>query len=306
MELAQFEFKRERKLSEFVQDFINLLKLIFGHLSTVLLKMLTLPICGMLLVGYYISTQLNLHADYSSGEVVDIVLLFALAVGAMVLIGLFAFGFSIEYFILLRDRRKTDFTGSDIWQQFKINILKYFRFLLAAVIVVVIIFIPVALAIFLSAFVPFVGTFMVGIITAMVGVWFFTAFMLYREDYYDLVDTFTAAFSMLKSKIWEYGVASYLVNFLFQALLSLISIIPVALFAFLSYTYVGFNDNFFDTFWGRIVVTGGSLLVTLFFILYYMLAVISYGIIYETAKELRFGDDMFERISNIGRRKVDV
>lgn len=303
MELSEFEFKRERKIGEFVQDFINLLKIIWGHLSRELLKILVGPLCIMLLVGYYISTQLNLNVDYSSGEVVDMIVVFGLAGLCMLIIGVLAFGFTIEYFILLRNRRDLLFSYKDIWQAFKSQSGKYFRFLLGSIVVGIILLIPVGFAVFISALIPIVGSVAVGVVFATLGLWFFTAFMLYREDYYDLFDTYTSAFSMLKEKIAEYGLASYVVTFLFRSLMTLMSIVPLIIIGFIAYNYVGFNNDFFETYIGKILVTFGSTMLTLFFIVYYMLSVISYGIIYETAKELRFGENVFEKIHKIGRRE---
>ncbi|MBL1410525.1 ABC transporter permease [Sphingobacterium faecale] len=303
MELSEFEFKRERRVGEFVQDFINLLKIIWGHLTRELLRMLIGPLCLMLLVGYYISTQLNLNADYSSGEIVDMLITLGLAALCMLIIGVLAFGFTIEYFILLRDRRDLAFSYKDIWVAFKSQSSKYFRFLLGSVVVGVILLIPIGFVVFISALIPFVGSIAVGIVFAILGLWFFTAFMLYRENYYDLFDTYTSAFSMLKEKIAEYGLASYVVTFLFRSLMTLMSIVPLIILGLIAYNYVGFSNDFFETYIGKILVTFGSTMLTVFFIIYYMLSVISYGIIYETAKELRFGEDVFEKIHKIGRRK---
>ena len=167
----------------------------------------------------------------------------------------------------------------------------------------VLIAVPVILGVLLSAFIPIVGSFTSGIIFSMVGLWFFTAFMLYREGYYDLMDCFGSAFSLLKKKIFEYGLASYIVSFIFQALLSIITIIPLVIIFAISYNAIGFSTEFFDSEWGRTIATFGGLVVVLLFIVYYMLSVISYGIIYETAKELRFGEDIFDRIEKLGGDK---
>lgn len=302
MELSEFEFKRERKVGEFVQDFINLLKIIWGHMTRELLRLLVGPLCMMMLVGYYISTQLNLNVDYSSGEIVDMLVVFGFAGLFMLLIGVLAFGFTIEYFILLRNRRDLLFSYKDIWRSFIDQRNKYIRFLLASIVVGVILFIPIGFAIFISALIPLVGSIAVGIVFSILGLWFFTAFMLYRENYYDLFDTYTSAFSLLKEKIGEYGLASYVVTFLFRSLITLTSVVPFIIIGLVAYNYVGFNNDFFETYIGKILVTFGSTVLTVFFIIYYMLSVISYGIIYETAKELRFGEDVFDRIHRIGRR----
>jgi hypothetical protein len=302
MELADFEFKRERKLGEFVQDFINLLKLIVSHLAKVLFKLLSLPIAGMLLVGYYLSTQLNMRVDYSSGEIYRIVASSLGALSVMFIIGMLAFGFAIEYFILLRDRRCLDFDEKDVWLQFRENLGKYFRFLFAAIIVGILALIPLSIVAFACVFIPFIGNIAMGILFAIVGLWFFTAFMLYREGYYELIDAFNGSFGLLKSKIFEYGAASYVVNFLFQSLLYLITLMPAVIIALIAYNSVGFNENFFDTTFGKVLTSLGSSLATLFFIVYNMLSVLSYGIIYETGKEMKFGENVFERIGKIGRR----
>jgi len=94
MELSDFEFKKERKLGEFIQDFIGLLKIIFSHVAGVLLRMLALPLCGMLLLSYYISTQLSANLSYQTIDENGLIFLFLIAVFFLLLIGMLAFGFS--------------------------------------------------------------------------------------------------------------------------------------------------------------------------------------------------------------------
>lgn len=295
-----FEFKRERKLGEFVQDFINLLKVINGHLVSVLFRLLIIPICLVVLIGYYLSTQMRINTSFSNIDYFNIGLSFISLALIVMLVSLFAFGFTIEYFILLRNRKNMDFSSKEVWRHFRGNISYYLRFFLAMLVVGVLIALPVAIAALLSAFIPIVGSFVVGIFFSMIGLWFFAAFMLYRESYYDLIDCFGGAFTLLRTKIFEYGIASYIVSFIFQALLSIITIIPFVIIFVIGYNAIGFNNDFFETEWGRGIATFGGLVVVLLFIIYYMLAVISYGIIYETAKELRFGEDVFERIEKLG------
>ena len=298
-----FEFKRERKLGEFVQDFINLLKVINRHLFAVLFRLLIIPICLVILIGYYLTTQMRISASFTNVDYFNVGASVLSLILLIMLISLFAFGFTIEYFILLRNKRTLDFDSKELWTQFRSNIASYLRFFLAMLVVGVLIAVPVILGVLLSAFIPIVGSFASGIIFSMVGLWFFTAFMLYREGYYDLMDCFGSAFSLLKKKIFEYGLASYIVSFIFQALLSIITIIPLVIIFAISYNAIGFSTEFFDSEWGRTIATFGGLVVVLLFIVYYMLSVISYGIIYETAKELRFGEDIFDRIEKLGGDK---
>jgi len=295
-----FEFKRERKLGEFVQDFINLLKVINRHLFAVLFRLLIIPICTVILIGYYLTTQMRMNASFTNVDYFNVGVSALSLVLLIMLISMFAFGFTIEYFILLRNKKKLDFDSKELWLQFRSNITYYLWFFLAMLVVGVLIAVPVALGVLLTAFIPIVGSFATGIIFSIIGLWFFTAFMLYREGYYDLMDCFGSAFSLLKKKIFEYGLASYIVSFIFQALLSIITIIPLVIIFAISYNALGFSTDFFDSEWGRTIATFGGLVVVLLFIVYYMLSVVSYGIIYETAKELRFGEDVFERIEKLG------
>jgi MFS family permease len=297
MELIDFEFKRERKLGEFVQDFINLLKIILRHCVRVMVRLLVLPICIMILVSYYISTKYNLSTEFS----VDLFANIGFAFIILFITALIAFGFAIEYFLLIRDTRALEFDETDVLRNFKDNIAKYIRFLLAALIVSMIAIIPIGIVTFLSVFIPLVGSVGLGIFYAMIGLWYFCAFLLYREGYDDLTDCFLSSFSMLKRRAFEYGIASYVVSFLFQSLLSLVVLIPSLVIGLIAYNSLEFNSDFFTTFYGRMLMSLGGSLLTLFSIVYAMLAVMSYGIIYETAKELKYGEDIFEKISKIGR-----
>lgn len=295
-----FEFKRERKLGEFVQDFINLLKVINRHLVAVLFTLLIIPICLVVLIGYYLTTQLRFNNAFTDIDYFSVGASFISLALLVMLISLFAFGFTIEYFIILRNRKMIDFEAKDVWMQFRVHMGYYLRFFLAMLVVFVLISIPTALAVLLAAFIPIVGSFAAGIIFSIIGLWFFTSFMLYRENYYDLIDCFGSALTLLRKKILEYGLASYIVSFIFQALLSIITILPMIIIFMISYNFIGFDNDFFSTGWGRAIATFGSLVVVLLFIIYYMVSVISYGIIYETAKELKFGEDVFARIERLG------
>ena len=132
-----FEFKRERKLGEFVQDFINLLKLIYKHLVGVLFRLLVIPICIVILISYYLSTQMSVNSTYTNIDYFKVGFSF-LSLGLIILlVCLFAFGFTIEYFILLRNNKDTTFTSNDVWSQFRSNIPYYLRFFLAMLVVAI-------------------------------------------------------------------------------------------------------------------------------------------------------------------------
>lgn len=67
-----FNFKRERKLGDIVQDFINLLRLVLGHFLRTIIRLSIIPLCGMLLLIYYGTTKINLTAKESWTSQLDI------------------------------------------------------------------------------------------------------------------------------------------------------------------------------------------------------------------------------------------
>lgn len=109
-----FEFKRERKLGEFVQDFINLLKVINRHLFAVLFRLLIIPICTVILIGYYLTTQMRINASFTNIDYFNVGASVLSLVLLIMLISMFAFGFTIEYFILLRNKKRLNFDSKEL------------------------------------------------------------------------------------------------------------------------------------------------------------------------------------------------
>ena len=301
MEIADFEFKRERKLGEFVQDFVNLLKLISGHLSRVMMKLLLVPICLMVLMVYYISTQINMGTDFYGDQFTRLFENILFTFLLLVVVGLVAFGFGTEYFMLLRNNRNLEFTAKDVFRAFMAHIGRYLKFLLTAAVVSILAFIPIAIVAGIGVFIPIVGSIAVGVFFTMVSIWYFTAFMLYREGYYDSFNAFRSALRILRKKIFSYGLATYVIHFIFQALLMLMGIVPAIVFFVISYNSGNFSYSFFEGFYGRILISMGGSLITVVTLMYYVLSVLSYGIVYETAKELNYGENIFDRIDKLGK-----
>lgn len=52
-------------------------------------------------------------------------------------------------------------------------------------------------------------------------------------------------FPILKKKIFDYSVASYLVSFVFQILLMMLMLMPSILLAVIAYNTIGFEQTFF-------------------------------------------------------------
>lgn len=306
MEQIDFEFKRDRDFGEFVQDFVNLLKIVSSHLLRVMLRLLIIPICLMVLLSYYISTQLALNIQPGIGHYESLFINIFAAFLILSAVGLVAFGFAIEYFFLLRDRRTLDFGPKDVWLAFRSNFAKYLRFLPTALVGMLIIAVPTGIVAFLLLFIPFVGSIAMGIFVTMVSVWFICAMMFYREGYFGAIDALVSTFPIIKAKIFLYGSATYTIHFIFQALLGLMILIPTILIGVIGYTTGTLSGEFFGTWYGKISVSIGGSIVTIVTLMYYAISTLSYGIIYETAKEMRYGEDVFQRIQRIGKESDNV
>jgi|GEM_PF-159894 len=298
---VDFAFRKERKLGEIVQDFINLLRIVLGHFFGTLFRMAIVPLCGMLVLIYYGTTHINLKADaYGWGSAEQI--LFVLAGLALLLaVSMVFFGLAIEYFVLLKQRRATDFGSSDVWRAFLRHLGRYLLFLLVAAVACLVIGVPLLLAMAVMAFIPLVGGFAIGVLGAFVVVWFFCAFLFYREGYFDAAASLSKTFGILRGRFIDYGLSSYLVSFIFQILMFMLTLMPTIVLGIIAYNTIGFEDTFFDSFFGRMLVTLGGTIIVALTLGYYMLSVLVYGIIYETAKERRYGEDIYEKINNLGK-----
>ncbi len=299
---VDFEFQKERKIGDFVQSFIDLFKSIYKHFVTTIFGLSALPLGGIALVYYFLSTKITFSANSNSFEDIDGLTWAGMLILALLALGLYVYGISIEYFILLKERKDTQFSGQEVLRNFRLNIGRYFRFLFAMILALVVIFIPVVLVAAIAIFIPFIGSFAIGILMSMVGIWLFCSFLFYREGYSDLGSCFTDAYVMLSKKLVQYGVATYIVNFIFQMAVMMISIVPMIIISLLSYNFLGVEAAFFDSSWGKLLMTLGGLFVTLFTLFLYMAGVLANGIIYETAKDLKFGERIYAMIDQIGGR----
>ncbi|MGJ1433387.1 ABC transporter permease [Sphingobacterium spiritivorum] len=300
MEL-NFEFKKERKLGEFVQDFVDLLKIVIRHFCATLFRLAVIPLAILLLLVFYLTTKVDFNADFSAGDMMQIWGLFIGIVCVLLLLSTLFFGIAIEYFILLKNQNNLDFGSTEVWNNFKSNFGKYFRFFGASILVMLIMIIPFFFVLIIASFIPFVGNIVAGVLMSLIGVWLFCAFMLYREGYYSLGSCFNEAYHLLKKKVYDYGVSSYIVSAIFQVMLMMMTLIPALILGLIAYNTVGFNDNFFDTFSGKLIVSLGGTIFSLVTITSYMFSVLISGLIYESAKELRFGENIYETINNIGK-----
>ncbi|WP_333802096.1 ABC transporter permease [Sphingobacterium multivorum] len=295
-----FEFQKERKVGDFIQSFIDLFKLIYKHFVSTIFGLSAVPLAAIALVYYFLSTKITFSANSDSFEDIDAFTWAGLLILALIALGLYVYGISIEYFMLLKERKSTGFSGSEVFRNFRSNLGKYFMFLIAMILALIVVFIPLAIVAVICAFIPFIGSFAIGILGSMVGIWLFCSFLFYREGYSDLGSCFTDAYVMLNKKLIQYGIATYIVNFIFQMAVMMISIVPLIIMGLLSFNFLGIDAAFFDSSWGKLLMTLGGLFITLFTLFLYMSGVLANGIIYETAKDLKFGERIYGMIEKIG------
>ncbi|HAK27842.1 MULTISPECIES: ABC transporter permease [Sphingobacterium] len=295
-----FEFQKERKVGDFIQSFIDLFKLIYKHFVSTIFGLSAVPLAAIALVYYFLSTKITFSANSDSFEDIDAFTWAGLLILALIALGLYVYGISIEYFMLLKERKSTGFSGSEVFRNFRSNLGKYFMFLIAMILALIVVFIPLAIVAVICAFIPFIGSFAIGILGSMVGIWLFCSFLFYREGYSDLGSCFTDAYVMLSKKLIQYGIATYIVNFIFQMAVMMISIVPLIIMGLLSFNFLGIDAAFFDSSWGKLLMTFGGLFITLFTLFLYMSGVLANGIIYETAKDLKFGERIYGMIEKIG------
>src|SRR5690606_6998843 len=193
------------------------------------------------------------------------------------------------------------FDAKSVVRSFRGHIGKYLKFLVVSIVAGLLLSIPLLLGVGILSFIPFIGSFAAGILMAFVGTWFACSFLFYREGYYGLTDTIQQTFGLLKKKFIDYGVSSYVVGMVFQILLMMLTIIPSVIVGIIAYNTLGFTDTFFDTFAGRMLTALGGTVLIVLYLVYYLLSVLVYGIIYETAKEMKYGEDVYDKINSLGR-----
>jgi len=295
-----FEFQKERKIGDFLQSFIDLLKIVLGHFVRTVFSVSIIPLSITTILYYFLSTKITFSSESDSFEDLNVYLWVSLLCVTILLLGLYIYGICIEYFILLKNQKNTDFTGKDLWNAFRNHIGMYVKFFFASLLVVVIIGIPAGIAMIILMFIPLFGSFAIGILFSIIGLWFFCSFLFYREGYFSLTTTFLETFNVIRKNMIQYGIATYIVSFIFQVVMMMLTFIPGLIIGLISYNFLEFDSSFFDGSLGKMLMTLGALLVTLLTIFLYMGGVLANGIIYETAKDFKYGDRIYAMIANLG------
>lgn len=307
MEKLDFTFKKNRKLGELISDYIALFKMIFKHFNKNIIT-LSLPFAAIFMLLMFYSFSYFVPFIYNSnepslGSIIGIAVSFSFLMFFFILI-ISVFG--IEYMLLLEEKGNTDFTTGDVFAKIKQNFGKYLLFFLSSILIMLMISIPFGIAAFILAFIPLVGTIAIGILGAMLMLFIYCSLFLYLQGKEKLWDSYSASFNLIKSKIFEYGVASYLFQFMVNITLGFISLIPIVILAIIAFTTLGFNPDFFLTFGGKIIVSLGISIVTLLMVFAFIYLISFYVLQYFSLLEVSYSEETLEDIEQIGTTTDEI
>jgi hypothetical protein len=304
MEKLDFIFRKSRGIGDLIQDYIHLFKKIFKHFNRNIFQFL-LPFLALFILIVFFASSLGVtffnDAAMRDTSVIAIISVLALITGLVFFMFIPTFG--IEYMFLLEERDAPDFTGKEIWQRLKSHLGKYFIFFWASVVVMIMIIIPLGLLIFVLALIPVVGAFAIGILGACLTTWIYCALFLYITGREPVFESFLAAFRLVKRKMFIYGLAAYIFQFLTQIILGILTFIPIIVLAIIAYNVIGFNEQVFISFGGKILLSLASAIFMIFVTIASIYLISFYVLIFFSSLEETYSEGTIDIIEQIGDTK---
>jgi len=302
MEPLNFNFKKNRRFGDLIQDYFSLFKIVYRHLNARIISVALPFIAVFILLAYYMTTFISEIMRSSdpigsvSGAAFIPLILFLVFILFFVLIS----AFGIEYMFLLEERRELNFTSNDIYQRVKDNLEKYVRFFLSSIVVGILLIIPLAAIAAVLAFIPIVGQLLLGVLAACMMLFVNCALFLYLQERETLWASYGASFRLVRARIFEYGAASYVFQLIIQIVGTLITMIPLIIIGVIAFTTVGFSNQFFDGFTGKFLVSLGGSIFMLFVIFFAIYMIAFYMLQYFSLLESRYKEDTLDQIDQIG------
>lgn len=272
MEKLSFIFKKERNFGELFSDYIGLFKLIFKHFNKNII-VVAVPFMAILMVFSFFSISYFVEQFEfgSSDRVVSTVLIFVSLSFLLFLFMTLISIFGIEYMLLLEERGETDFGPKDIFASIRKHLSKYIAFFLASTLVIIIAAIPFSIVAVIFVFIPIIGQLALGIIGAIFALYLYCSMLLYLTGKQSLFNSFFASFHLIGKNFLMYGLAGYCMQMIIQIFFGLLVMIPVIVLGVIAFTTIGFNEDFFTSFGGKMMVSAGIALLCL---------LVTYSIIY--------------------------
>lgn len=302
MEKIDFEFIKSRGIGELIQDYLSLFKKIFRHFNSCIFKFI-LPFLAVFLVLFFFASSLGVDIFYSKDWRTSSVVIIMILVVVLVAIFYFTFipTFGLEYMFLLKEKGNTDFKGKDVWKRVRSHMSQYILFFLASIVVMMILAIPIALAAIIFTLIPVAGQIALGIVMACVLLVFVCGLFLYLEGRETLFDSFLASFRLLKKKLLSYGLTAYIFRILTGISLLLITVIPSVILGIIAYNTIGFNEQIFISFGGKIMVSILGTLVILFSTISSIYTMTFYTLIYFSSLETTNKEGSIAQLDQIGQ-----
>lgn len=304
MEQLDFEFIKSRGIGDLISDYFSLLKQIFKHFNKSIFKFI-LPFLAVFLLLFFLGSTLGVDIFYNKEWKTPTVLIILIACGLAILFFYFLFipTFGIEYMFLLEEKGNTDFTGREVWQNVKKNLGKYIIFFLASILVGLIIAIPVVIVWAILFFIPFLGSIAMGILGSCISVVFISALFLYLKGREGVFDSFPAAYRLVKKKFFAYGLAAYIFRFLLMICLGLLTIIPGIIIAIITYNTIGFNEQVWISFGGKMLLSIGGTILILMGTISTLYSMGMYALIYFSSLETTHKEGTLSQIDQIGHQE---
>lgn len=302
MEKLDFEFIKSRGVGELIQDYLSLFKKIFRHFNSCIFKFV-LPFLAVFLVLFFFASSLGVDIFYSNDWRTSSVVIIMILVVVLVAFFYFTFipTFGLEYMFLLKEKGDTDFKGKDVWQKVKSHMGQYIVFFLASIVVMMILVIPIAIAALIFTFIPVIGQIALGIAMACVLLVFVCALFLYLEGRETVFDSFLASFRLLKKKLLAYGLTAYIFRLLMGISLVLITLVPSAILAIIAYNTIGFTEQIFISFGGKIMISILGTLVILLSTISSIYTMSFYTLIYFSSLEVTNKEGSIAQLDQIGQ-----
>ncbi len=302
MDQLDFQFIKGRGLNALFEDYLFLFKKIFRHFNKSIINFL-LPFLALFLILFFFVSTFGKTIFFDQNiDTPTVILSVSAAVFVLLLFyWLFIFTYGIEYMFLLEEQGATSFSSKEVWRRVQLHIKKYISFFLASIVIGLILLIPIAIIAGILLFIPFIGPLILGILISCLGVVFICGLFLYLKGKEKLFSSYIAAYKLVKKKLLIYGLTTYLFRIMINICLGLITIIPLVLIGIITYNAIGFSEEIFTTFLGKILVSIGGTILILFSVISTIYSVTFYTLIYFSSLETTRSEATLNQINQIGQ-----
>lgn len=314
MDTFDFTLRKKRDTGLLFSDFFKFFKLIFKHFHNVILN-LSLPFALIFTIGTYVGITYIRNSIINSNleDVQVFVIVYVVAILALILFALFVSIFGFEYFILLSKNKNLNFTIKDIYISAKKNVFKHLKFTLIAILFTSLIIIPYFVFGFVINFIPILGTiifmllmFLFSFVIYLYYAYLFCALYLYLEERAGLIDSLKLAFPLIKKNYIHYGISAFIFNYLVSFVAMAFFIIPIVIIGIISLVSLKDwidIDSFFDSVSGKSVIAIGTSFLFLINIITIFYTISFYFLIYQSAIEETYHEETQDAIDLIGTLK---